>query len=238
MLGIRREMSQQLIINFHGIGDPHNNVEAGERPYWIDAGDMRRIFKRVAELPKRVDPTKDGLPEILITFDDGNLSDLTLALPELVKNNLKATFFVCVGRMNDPHYLNKAGILELLKAGMTIGNHGMYQRNLTTLSERELEFEIDEAGKRLSDVTGNSISEVAIPYGAYNRRVLNWLQAKPLTGIFTSDRGFTSNEQRIKSRESITNAMSKMPMPDMLLKPRSLSKNLRDAVVGAYKRWR
>jgi peptidoglycan/xylan/chitin deacetylase (PgdA/CDA1 family) len=231
-------MQQQLIINFHGIGDPHSKVEAGERPYWIDAGDMRRIFKRVAELRNGVALPEGGLPEILITFDDGNLSDMTLALPELVKNNLTATFFVCVGRMNDPHYLNEAGILELLKAGMTIGNHGMYQRNLTTLSEREFEIEIDEAGKFLSDLTGSTISEVAIPYGAYNRRVLNWLQAKPLTAIFTSDRGLTSNEHRIKSRESITNTMSKMPMPDMLLGPRSLAKNLRTTVVGAYKRWR
>jgi peptidoglycan/xylan/chitin deacetylase (PgdA/CDA1 family) len=238
MQGIRPDMNQQLIINFHGIGSPHSSVEAAERPFWIRAEDMSRILRRTTELRDVQGHAPNRNPEILITFDDGNISDLKIALPELLKNNLKATFFVCVGRMNDPNYLNPGNIRELLSAGMAIGNHGMHQRNLTNLSNSELEIEITVSGKLLSDIAGEPISEVAIPYGMYNRRVLNWLQSKPITRIYTSDRGLTSSELLIKSRESITSAMVNLPLPDQLFKPLSFPKNLRNSVVGAYKRWR
>ena len=74
------------------------------------ADDMRRIFRRIAELKKLRQIGENDQPEILITFDDGNVSDLTIALPELLKNGLRAEFFVCAGRLNDPNYLDEAGI--------------------------------------------------------------------------------------------------------------------------------
>ncbi len=230
-------MAQQLIINFHGIGSPHSGVDASEKPYWMSAENMSRIFKRVADIKSDL-RRSSSLPEILITFDDGNRSDLTLALPELVKNGLTAKFFVCAGRMSDPNYLDKAAIRELQSAGMGIGNHGRSQRNLTTLSYAELEDEISTAGDELSQITGQDCSEVALPFGAYNRKVLKWLQSKRLSCIYTSDRGTTDSALRIKARESITGQMANMAMPDLLLEGRTLPKYLRRKVVTTIKRWR
>ena len=61
---------------------------------------------------------------VVITFDDGNESDALIALPELVKRNLKAFFFVVGGRIGLPHYLDRVALRDLISAGMEIGSHG------------------------------------------------------------------------------------------------------------------
>ena len=231
-------MTSQLIINFHGVGEPHNGVDAEERPFWISQQELRKIFERVALLKSGAVKLQRPLPEILLTFDDGNLSDHTIALPELVRAKLKATFFVCMGRVGKPHYLNEANIRELQSAEMIIGNHGMHQRNLMRLSETELAIEVSQASDALSQITGKVVDEFAIPYGSYDRRVLTWLRAQPIKTIYTSDRGLTSSEMRIKSRESITESMARYVIPDVLLQDRPLGSKLWRWFSGTYKRWR
>ena len=232
------DMTAQLILNFHGVGEPHSGVEAEERQFWISQLELRKIFERVTLLQSGAIKLGQPLPEILLTFDDGNLSDHSIALPELVRAKLKATFLVCMGRVGTPYYLDKAHIRELQSAEMIIGNHGMHQRNLVTLSQTELAVEVSQASDGLSEITGKAVDELAIPYGSYNRRVLTWLQAQPIKTIYTSDRGLTSSEIRIKSRESITEGMAKEAIPDMLMQDRPLSSKLRRWFSGKYKRWR
>ena len=68
-------MNGLIALNFHGIGTPAREIEPGEAPYWVATERFDAILDRIAAHPERA--------RIRITFDDGNLSDLTVALPAL-----------------------------------------------------------------------------------------------------------------------------------------------------------
>jgi peptidoglycan/xylan/chitin deacetylase (PgdA/CDA1 family) len=188
---------RELVINLHGIGTPHEFVDAGERPYWWRLEPLRRLLDRIVET------VAIGGARIALTFDDGNDSDTRLVLPELHKRGLTAGFFVCTGRIGKPHYLDRAMIAELLDAGMTIGSHGMRHVDWRLTSPAELQAEIGDARRMLEDLAQRPVTTVAIPFGSYDRRVLGRLKREPLTSIYTSDRGTAETGARIKPRETL-----------------------------------
>ena len=134
-------MRRELILNFHGLGTPHSGVGADEEPFWLS----RRTF--VAMIDRIAFMGEDAGAPTSITFDDGNTSDATIALPELVKRGLTATFFVCADRIGMPHYLDRNAIGDLLQAGMAIGSHGMRHCDWRKLDDGALDDEIRRSAR-------------------------------------------------------------------------------------------
>lgn len=100
-------------ICFHGVGTCRVERESGESRYWVNTDSFLRILDELV-----------GRSEVRISFDDGNRSDVTIALPALRERGLDATFFVLAGRFDDPDSLDRDDVRELRAAGMTIGTHG------------------------------------------------------------------------------------------------------------------
>jgi peptidoglycan/xylan/chitin deacetylase (PgdA/CDA1 family) len=192
---------RELILNFHGLGEPHHDVGPEEIPYWISTASFTRLLDETLEL------RKDGGPGITITFDDGNTSDMHLAFPELSRRRLVGSFFVCAGRIGKKHYLDASMIKDLLQGGMTIGSHGMHHRDWRTLDPLNLDVEITDARLKLEDLIQCSVTAVAIPFGSYDRRVLNRLMRDSWECIYTSDRGIAQSSAKIKPRETIDATM-------------------------------
>jgi len=191
-------MSQcELVLNFHGIGTPHRGLAVDELPVWMSQHDFGCWLDQIPILS-----AAHSIP-IEITFDDGNASDATIALPELCKRNLKATFFVCAGRLGMPEYLDRAGLRRLLDGGMRIGSHGMHHRNWRTLDDEALAEEISTARKTLEDACGRAVNAAAVPFGSYNRRVLARLKAEGFVHVYTSDRGLARRQAWLKPRNTL-----------------------------------
>jgi peptidoglycan/xylan/chitin deacetylase (PgdA/CDA1 family) len=188
---------RELVLSFHGLGEPHSLVDAREMRLWLSTASFARLLDQVLEFPVNAEP------RILITFDDGNVSDALLALPELSKRGLFAEFFVCAGRIGREHYLDRPMIIELLAAGMSIGSHGMDHRDWRTLDPIILDAEISGARRKLEDLTQRPVNTVAIPFGSYNRRVLHRLEKESFKVIYTTDRGTAQRSLKIKPRETI-----------------------------------
>jgi peptidoglycan/xylan/chitin deacetylase (PgdA/CDA1 family) len=188
---------RELVINLHGIGVPHDAVGADEKRYWWSSEALARLLDRVAAVPAAANP------RISLTFDDGNASDAVLVLPQLHKRGLAASFFVCAGRIGNPHYLDRSMIRDLLDAGMTVGSHGMDHVDWCSLSAAGLDVEIGDARRKLEDVAQREVTTVGIPFGSYNRRVLGRLKRERLECIYTSDRGMARTTARIKPRETL-----------------------------------
>jgi len=177
-------------------------------------------------------------PKISITFDDGNASDALLALPELAKRKMIASFFVCAGRIGKRHYLDKAMIKDLLDAGMSIGSHGMDHRDWRSLDSRNLDVEIGIARRKLEDVTQRPVTTVSIPFGSYDRRVLSHVKQEPWECIYTSDRGLARFGSKIKPRETLSMDMQDRDVLLWLAMPPVVSVRIRRALSGLYKRFR
>lgn len=123
----------------------------------------------------------------LITFDDGNRSDLEIAAPRLAERGMTAIFFICAGRLNDDAYLAASDARQLLDAGMSIGSHGMDHIRWRGLDPERLEAELVTSKSILEDALGIAIHDAACPFGMYDRTVLKAVRRAGYRRLFTSD---------------------------------------------------
>ena len=185
-------MERAINLTFHGVGEPQRRLDPGEANVWVS----RERFLSI------LDSVKDRA-DVRITFDDGNASDVTHALPALRERGLKATFFVVAGRLGAPLFLDAAAVKELADAGMTIGSHGMRHRAWRGLDDGALREELVDAKAILEDVVGRPVTQAACPFGSYDRRVLRRLRGSGYHHVYTSDRGTTSSREFLQARNSI-----------------------------------
>jgi peptidoglycan/xylan/chitin deacetylase (PgdA/CDA1 family) len=194
----REEVLREIILNFHGIGEPPSDVPDEERPYWISI----KYFSDVVRLARdcELEHTK-----VFMTFDDGNKSDVTIALPLLNEFGRRASFFVLSERIGKPGFVDASDLIHLYKAGMTIGSHGKSHVEWTSLGKLELLSQVTESLHTLSDLIGEAVKSVAVPYGKYDRRVLRDLRQLDIDTIYTSDGGSAAPDAWVKPRTTMRN---------------------------------
>ena len=146
-------------------------------------------FEQHCELYKRLSTARQGhLLQPEITFDDGNLSDFTYALPRLQAVRLSAHFFITAGWTGQRAGYMTAGELRALHAaGMQVGAHGWSHKLLTACSPAELDVELVDARARLEDILGSAVCTMSLPGGRANGRVLRACHAAGFQTIFTSE---------------------------------------------------
>lgn len=185
-----------MILTFHGLGPPPASVPADERPYWLSAERFAAVLDRVAA-------ARTAGRDVRLTFDDGNRSDLEIALPFLRARGLVADFFVLTGRFGRPRALSEADVQALVAAGMAVGLHGRDHLDWRRLDAAGLARETEAARARLASVLGRPVTAVSVPFGAYDRRVMAHLRRQGFAEILTSDGGATRPEATIKPRTSL-----------------------------------
>ncbi|HWK68761.1 MAG TPA: polysaccharide deacetylase family protein [Rhizobiaceae bacterium] len=192
MLGVAKKVR---VLNFHGVGTPGRDLDPGEDDYWISADRFRFVIERIAAHPDR--------DRMSITFDDGNISDYTTALPELERHGLTAEFFILTGRIGKAEWMTETNIRALRKMGMRIGSHGVDHQDWSVLSARELERELRGSKERLEDVCGEPVRSASIPFGRYNAGVLTALKRAGYTSVYSSEGGTAATSAFLKPRTSI-----------------------------------
>ena len=185
-------MKHLLIFNLHGLGEPPGSIPPDELQYWLPRDFFVELLERVAHLP-----------QVRLSFDDGNESDFEVALPELVKRGLRAEFFVLAGRVGQPGYLGAAQLREMVSAGMGIGLHGMDHRSWARCDSRELDVEIDEARRQIESIVGRPVLRAACPFGAYNAPSLRKLRRCGFERVYTSDGGVTRQRDWLQARNTL-----------------------------------
>jgi peptidoglycan/xylan/chitin deacetylase (PgdA/CDA1 family) len=215
-------MDRAINLTFHGVGAPPRELEPGEADVWVSREQFLAHLDSVA-----------GRDDVRITFDDGNASDVELALPELLQRDLRATFFIVAGRLGEPGFLDADGVRELAGAGMGIGCHGMRHRPWRGLGDDALGEEVVEAKSILEKVVERPLTEAACPFGSYDRRVLRTLRNAGYRHAYTSDRGTADSRGFLQARNSVGpsdpgDLLARIPALDGILHRGKL----------AVKRWR
>jgi peptidoglycan/xylan/chitin deacetylase (PgdA/CDA1 family) len=171
---------------------------------------------------------------IELTFDDGNVSDRDHALEALSRRGLTASFFVCAGRVGKAHYLDRAALLELLAAGMSIGSHGWGHVDWRRVKDGDLAQEISVAKQAIEDIVERPVAAAAIPFGSYDRRVLKSL--RDFARIYTSDGGFARSGARITPRNSYSKDWSAGTLAARATRPDSVASKIRHSAAAFIKR--
>lgn len=222
---VRDQGGTLIHLCFHGIGTCRQEREPGEAAYWVS----RDLFLAVLD-------SVVGHDDVHLSFDDGNRSDVDIALPALVERGLSADFFPLAGRLNDPESLNATHLRTLHIAGMPIGSHGWNHIPWRGLHPEETNRELVEARRVLSDASGAPVTTAALPLGRYDRRLLSELRRHGYERVFMSDRFPASPRAWLVPRFSIK-ATDTVASVRPLLSASKL-KNLRNATASKIKRVR
>ena len=206
--------NRSINLTFHGVGRPERALEPGEELVWVS----RQQFLALLDAAQH-------RHDVRITFDDGNASDIEMALPALRERGLSATFFVVAGRLGTPAFLDEDGVLALAEAGMRIGCHGMHHRPWRGLGRNACMQELIEARTILERVVQRAVTHAACPFGSYDRRVLRALQGSGYRYVYTSDRGSARPDAFIQPRNSVRAADG----PDLLERIAARESSAQDA---------
>jgi peptidoglycan/xylan/chitin deacetylase (PgdA/CDA1 family) len=221
---------RRVVVNFHGIGEPPQTVPPDERPFWCPTGEWRRIVEILGAASRAGSAVE-------LTFDDGNLSDVELALPVLVENGLTATFHVCAGRIGQPAYLDEPSLGSLRDAGMAIGSHGWRHVDSRTLSREELVRATRGSQERISAAVGMPVSTFALPLGGYDRRVLEHVRQHYST-VYTSDATSAAPGAWLVPRWSYRRSWTERTVSDLARGVESPRNRWRQRASMTVKRWR
>jgi biofilm PGA synthesis N-glycosyltransferase PgaC len=186
-----------LVLNFHGVGPIPREISDGERNCWLETAH----FEAVLEIVR-------GQPHVELTFDDGNASDVEIVLPALLGRGLRATFFICSGRLDQPTFLSRSQVRELRAAGMGIGSHGIDHTSWRRLAQDQLAQELASSRQILEEVCGSPVVVAACPFGDYDRRVLKGLRQAGYRQVYTSDGGTAAAGDWLKARATVTRSIS------------------------------
>lgn len=115
---------------------------------------------------------------VILSFDDCAKHLLDFAVPELLRRNMKAVFYMPtanIGGYNDwdvkkgtarLELMNEADLKELTRLSMEVGSHSHRHVELTTLPVETQRKELLQSKEMLEAVTGKVVHSFAYPYGA------------------------------------------------------------------------
>jgi len=115
---------------------------------------------------------------VMITFDDTDLDQYTLAHPELKKYNFKALYFIMTVSMGHRRYMSKAQVKTLSDEGNVIGSHTYDHKMVVKYTHNpdpkldDWNVQVDNPTKTLEKLTGKKVEYFAYPYGLWNKAIL------------------------------------------------------------------
>ena len=129
--------------------------------------DSERVGRSIGEIFANRSPE----PCCAITFDDGNQSDISVALPSLLDNKFTATFYITTDWIGKRGFLNSSDIRALRSEGMEIGSHGHTHTYFDELTDAQLLEEVRASTDTLGNVLGEKVTALSAPGGRLHSRL-------------------------------------------------------------------
>lgn len=166
---------ENTIFNLIDYSKIDNIIKISDIKVRIEASNVKsELYVEEEEIEENIEPIDDGKKYVALTFDDGPGKYTKEIVDLLVKNNVKASFFM-VGQ-NIKNY--KSSVKYAYDNGMEICNHSQNHKNLKNLSKEDIEYEINSVDDMLEEIIGERARYYRSPGGNQNENVLNTI-SKP-----------------------------------------------------------
>jgi peptidoglycan/xylan/chitin deacetylase (PgdA/CDA1 family) len=128
----------------------------------------------------------DPLPSkpVMLTFDDTDLDQYTLAKPTMDKYHFKGVFFIMTVALNKPRYMSRQQVRQLADEGHVIGSHTWDHMNVKKFTEADWATQIDKPLKQLEEITGKPVKYFAYPFGLWKPEVIPGIKDRQFEGAF------------------------------------------------------
>jgi peptidoglycan/xylan/chitin deacetylase (PgdA/CDA1 family) len=117
-----------------------------------------------------VDEIQNPTNEVLICFDDG-FHGIYDTKDFFIKNNIKPLVFIAVDLIGKENYLSKEEILELQSYGFQFECHTWSHNDLTKFNNIELEHELLDSKRYLTELLGKEKNSICFPMGYFSEKV-------------------------------------------------------------------
>jgi peptidoglycan/xylan/chitin deacetylase (PgdA/CDA1 family) len=112
---------------------------------------------------------------VLLTFDDAVDDHYRVALPELRRRHMTATFFVMTVVLGNDGFMTRGQVRRLDRAGMTVAAHTWDHHRVDEYVGKDWRTQIDEPAKTLQRIVGHRIRYFAYPFGVWSRDAFSHL---------------------------------------------------------------
>lgn len=178
-ISLRTNSSYCVVLYFHSVLDEQKSKFAHQLNY------LSKIYSFVSLSSVNIIPSKRNRSSI--TFDDGLLSFLKNALPELKKREIPATIFIPAAYIGkypkweqkdqkifyEDRVLDRDEIKKLSDQGIEIASHTLHHTDLRNVQLKIAKEELILSKSILEEITGKEVISFSFPYGSYNDELIN-----------------------------------------------------------------
>jgi peptidoglycan/xylan/chitin deacetylase (PgdA/CDA1 family) len=173
-------LGRPAVLTYHEI-EPEHSADL----YRISRDELERHLQVVAEF-RHAKPALASPP--VVTFDDGHESNYRYGPALLEKYGCRAMFFITASFIeSQPASMTWAQVRELASLGHEIQSHSWSHRCLTHCSPEDLREQLRRSRETIEERIGMPVDAISIPYGRWNRQVLEACAQSSYRRVYTSD---------------------------------------------------
>ena len=201
------------VLMYHDIKDDDFDLSTAapkDRPYIQTISqftDQAVYFKRQGfktVLVRELAEYNEARKGVSITFDDGDLSNFTVAFKALAQRGLRATFFITTDFIGKPGRVTWEHLREMHAAGMEIGSHTVTHPYPSELTDTQLYYELSQSKVILEDGLNAKVNSFSMPTGFYNANVKRMASqcgydyvCTSFAGVYNTDKKNNYNVKRL-----------------------------------------
>lgn len=153
----------------------------------------------------RLDDAESGRGKrIVISFDDGDVSNLTVALPLLADRGMTAECFITSDFIGESGMLTTHDVRKLADAGLGVQSHGRSHHFLEDLDEDAMFAELRDSKTRLEAASGQPVTALAFPGGRGGSRERDVALRLGYRHVLGSEPGLNQGHRAHECYERIT----------------------------------
>jgi peptidoglycan/xylan/chitin deacetylase (PgdA/CDA1 family) len=189
---------QVPVLCYHHIYD----VPKATREYDVTVAQFKEQLKALSDSGyKTITPEQyynyltqgTALPEkpVMLTYDDTDLEQFTIAKPEMDKYGFKGVYFIMTISIGRPRYMSKEQIKQLADEGHIIGSHTWdhsrfdrykYENTVDIRGKKQIvndyDLQLADTKKKLEEITGKPVEYFAYPFGLWDSEGIPELQKR------------------------------------------------------------
>ena len=145
----------------------------------VTLGQVFRYWRQAVALPAK---------PVVVSFDDGYLSDYVVALPTLRRLGWPGVLNLVVHNIR-PGDITAGQVTRLVAAGWELDAHTVSHKDLTTLDPTRLRYEVAGSRRYLRRAFGQPVDFFCYPAGRYDGQVVAAVRAAGYLGATTEQPG-------------------------------------------------
>ena len=184
------------ILCYHQIRDWRPTDSKGAKDYIIPIETFKAHLKMLADsgyhsiLPDQLyDYLTTGapLPEkpVMLTFDDTDDDQFTIAAPEMKKLGYKGVFFIMTVSLNRPNYMTKDQVKQLSDEGHIVNSHTWDHHSVKGyVTDKDWTTQIEKPKKQIEEIIGKPTLDFAYPFGLWRPEAIPELKKRSIRSAY------------------------------------------------------